>query len=214
MTEEKRIDRLYVRRIAVMTCGIFILSAGIVLFKLSLMGNDPSTAMVIAIGNQVGVDFSIILLGMNLLWFLSEWHWSRNLVGIGTFVNWFLVGPLASLYEKLIRSFWQVPDDLPSRLILMILGVFVLSFSCALYQTSDLGIAPYDALSITLSEKTGKKYFLCRIFTDSVCVLIAFLFRGIIGLGTLVCALGLGPFIQFFTGHAAKPLLFGRTSSV
>ena len=209
MMKAKLTDRLYLRRIAVMAVGILIMAIGIVLFKLSLMGNDPSTAMVIAIGDQVGIDFSIILLGMNLLWFLVEWRWNKKLIGVGTFVNWFLVGPLASLFEKLILVVWEVPGDLLPRLILMVAGVLVLSLSCALYQTSDVGIAPYDALSITLSEKTGKKYFWCRIFTDSVCVAIAFALGGIIGAGTLVCAVGLGPFIQFFTKYIAKPLVYG-----
>lgn len=198
------------RRILVMSAGILIMSAGLVLFKLSLMGNDPSTALVIAMGAQVGIDFSIILIGMNCLWFLVEWRWSPKLIGIGTFVNWFLVGPLASAYEKIILSLWTVPEALAPRLVLMLVGVVILSLSCAMYQTSDLGIAPYDALSITLSRKKGWKYFWCRILTDSVCVVIAFALGGIIGAGTLICALGLGPFIQFFTRTVAEPLVYGR----
>lgn len=190
-----------------MTIGIIIMAFGIVLFKLALMGNDPSTAMVIAIGNRVGIDFSIILIGMNCIWFLVELIWNRKLIGIGTFVNWFLVGPLASLYERAIKGI--IPDTLVVRIVLVILGILVLSLSCALYQTSDVGIAPYDALSITLSERTGKKYFWCRILTDSICVVIAWALGGIIGVGTLICALGLGPFIQFFTDHVAKPLING-----
>jgi uncharacterized membrane protein YczE len=197
------------RRILVMMLGIIIMAFGIVLFKISLMGNDPSTAMVIAIGNQVGVDFSIILLGMNLLWFLVEWRWHKKLIGIGTFINWFLVGPLASLFERLISRFWAVPVSLVPRLLLMAAGVLVLSLSCALYQTSDVGIAPYDSLSITLSQKTGRKYFWCRILTDSICVVVAFSLGGIIGAGTLMCAVGLGPFIQFFSKHVARPLVDG-----
>ncbi len=190
-----------------MLLGIVIMAFGIALFKLSFMGNDPSTAMVIAVGERVGIDFSLILIGMNCLWFLAEWIWNKKLVGIGTFVNWFLVGPLASLADRAVRSVWTVPDGLPSRLLIMALGVLILSLSCALYQTSDVGIAPYDALSITLSEKTGRKYFWCRILTDSVCVAAAWLLGGIIGPGTLICALGLGPFIHFFTRHIAQPLL-------
>ena len=192
-----------------MVSAIIIMALGVILFKLSLMGNDPSTAMVIAIGDKVGVNFSIILLGMNLVWFIAELIWNRKLIGAGTFVNWFLVGPLASLYEKLITSVWQVPKTLWVRILLMAGGVLILSLSCAMYQTSDLGIAPYDAVSITISEKSGKKYFWCRILTDSVCVGVAFALGGIIGAGTLVCALGLGPFIQFFSKHIAEPLVYG-----
>ncbi|MBR4726189.1 MAG: hypothetical protein IK071_10470 [Lachnospiraceae bacterium] len=200
----------YIRRIIFMILGIIIMAFGIVLFKLSLMGNDPSTAMVMAIGNLVSVDFSLILLGMNSLWFLAEWRWNKKLIGIGTFVNWLFVGPLASAFDKIILRVWAVPESFFPRLLLMSAGILVLSLSCALYQTSDVGIAPYDALSITLSDKSGKEYFWCRILTDSVCVIIAFALGGIIGAGTLVCAVGLGPFINFFTKHIAMPLVQGK----
>ena len=49
----------YPRRLAVMLLGILIMGVGIGLFKVSLMGNDPSTALGIAVGDQVGIDFSI-----------------------------------------------------------------------------------------------------------------------------------------------------------
>ena len=203
-------SRSYIRRIIFMILGIIIMAVGIVLFKLSLMGNDPSTAMVMAIGNLVSVDFSLILLGMNSLWFLAEWRWNKKLIGIGTFVNWLFVGPLASAFDKIILRVWAVPESFFPRLLLMSAGILVLSLSCALYQTSDVGIAPYDALSITLSDKSGKEYFWCRILTDSVCVIIAFALGGIIGAGTLVCAVGLGPIINFFTKHIAMPLVQGK----
>ena len=202
----------YARRIIVMTVGIFILSFGLVLFKLSLMGNGPSTSMVIAIADRIGMDFGLFMVLSNCLFFAVEIVWSRSLIGVGTFVNWFLVGPLASLYERCILSVCDVPESFPARIALMAVGILVLSLASSLYQTSDVGIAPYDALSITISRKTGWQYFWCRILTDGTCVLIAWLLGGIVGIGTLVCAFGLGPFVQFFSHHIARPLIYGRGS--
>jgi uncharacterized membrane protein YczE len=45
------------------------------------------------------------------------------------------------------------------------------------------------------------------MFTDALCALICFLAGGIIGLGTLVSAFGLGPIIQFFDVHFTNKLL-------
>lgn len=191
-----------------MTAGIFILSFGLVLFKLSLMGNGPSTSMVIAIADRIGVDFGIVMVVTNCLFFAAEWIWGRKLIGPGTFVNWILVGPLASLYERGIKSVMTIPEDFFPRLLLMSAGILVLSLASALYQTSDVGIAPYDALSIIISRRSGQQYFWCRILTDGISVLIAYLLGGIVGIGTLVCAFGLGPFVQFFSHHIAKPLIY------
>ena len=195
-----------------MTVGIFILSFGLVLFKLSLMGNGPSTSMVIAIADRISMDFGLFMVLSNCLFFAVEIVWSRSLIGVGTFVNWFLVGPLASLYERCILSVCDVPESFPARIALLAVGILVLSLASSLYQTSDVGIAPYDALSITISRKTGWQYFWCRILTDGTCVLIAWLLGGIVGIGTLVCAFGLGPFVQFFSHDIARPLIYGRGS--
>lgn len=202
----------YGRRIIGMTLGIFILSLGLVLFKLSIMGNGPSTSMIIAIADRIAVDFGIVMVVFNCLFFAAEWIWGRKLIGIGTFVNWFLVGPLASLYERVIRSSLDVPGGFIARLMLMTAGILVLSLAGALYQTADVGISPYDSLSIIISRKTGRQYFRCRILTDGICVLTAWLLGGIVGIGTLVCAFGLGPFVQFFSNHLARPLIFGSNT--
>ena len=37
--------------------------------------------------------------------------------------------------------------------------------------------------------------------------IIAWLLGGLIGLGTLLCAFALGPFVQFFTKHFSEKLL-------
>lgn len=197
-------------RFIVMLAGIGIMGLGVALFKLSLMGNDPHTALMIAIGNQLGIDFSIVLLAANCLWFFLEWRFGRELIGTGTFINWFFVGSLASLYEKAVLSFWDGPTGIGARLCLMLAGVLVLSFSCALYQTADMGVAPYDALSIILSRKSSQSYFRCRMLTDSLCVLAAFLLGGLLGPGTLICAIGLGPFISFFSENVARRLVMPK----
>lgn len=199
-------DKNLWKRLAVMLAGLLILGLGIALFKISLMGNDPSTAFVMAVGDRIGIDFSIVLIAANSIWFLAELLFDRKYIGIGTFANWFGVGTLASLWIKLIESRLSISQEFLPRILIMALGVLILSLGASLYQTSDLGIAPYDVLSIILSDKLPIPYFWCRIFTDTVCALIAFGLGGLIGPGTLVCALGLGPFITFFNKYVSEKL--------
>ena len=194
------------RRVLVMCFGIIIMGLGISLFKISLMGNDPSSAMVMALGDRLGIDFSVMLIMINSLFFLVEILLGRRYIGIGTFVNWFCVGILASFYTRLITSFWTVPDGFLLRLVLMGGGVLVLSLSASLYQTADLGISPYDSLSIIMRDRLPIPYFWCRIRAISECSLICWLLGGIVGLGTLFCALGLGPFIHFFNRTVSEKL--------
>ena len=58
-----------------------------------------------------------------------------------------------------------------------------------------------------MSDRLPLPYFGCRVFTDALCALLAYLLGGLIGLGTLICAFGLGPFVQFFTKHFSEKVL-------
>ncbi|MNW66270.1 hypothetical protein D3C74_447240 [compost metagenome] len=90
----------------------------------------------------------------------------------------------------------------------MAIGVVVCSFGISLYQTSQVGVAPYDSLSLIMKNKFPKvSYFWHRMFTDALSALVCFLAGGIIGLGTLVTVFGLGPIIHFFDVNFTEKLL-------
>ena len=193
-----------------MLFGIVMMSIGVALFDFSQMGNDPSTSVAIALGDVTGLGLSVMMLLNNSAYFIVEIIWGRPMIGIGTIVNWTCIGPIAEILLGVLNRIPQLRGGaLPflPRLVIMLLGVLILSFGASLYQTADTGIAPYDALSIILSKRQKKvPYFWCRIATDSACAIAAFLLGGIVGLGTLICALGLGPFITFFDRTVSRKL--------
>ena len=49
------------RRVLVMLLGIVVLGIGVGMFKLALLGNDPSTALVIAIGDRIVVSLFLLV---------------------------------------------------------------------------------------------------------------------------------------------------------
>lgn len=190
-----------------MVLGIVLLGLGVSLFKFSLLGNDPSSAMVMAIGDTIHMGFAPTLLAANCIWFIGEIIWGRKYIGLGTFVNWFGVGYASTFFTMLLNNGLTAPANLGHKLLIMVIGVLVLCLACSLYQTADLGIAPYDSLSLIMAERMPLKYFWCRIITDSVGFALCLAFGGIIGIGTLVCALGLGPIIHFFNRTVSRRVL-------
>lgn len=199
-------NKYLIKRFVVMVIGLIILGLGIAIFKISLMGNDPHTAMVMALGDKSGIGFSIMLIIVNCIWFVAQILFGRKHIGIGTFFNWFGVGFISSFWINFINGLFTISQALFPRILIMVIGVLILGLGASMYQTSMLGIAPYDVISIILSEQTPVPYFWCRVFTDSVCAVITFTLGGLIGPGTLVCALGLGPFIVFFNHHVSEKL--------
>lgn len=190
--------KIGMRRMIGMVLGNIILGIGIAIFRTSLLGNDPYSAMLMAGADRLPVAYSTLLLLVNAAVFVVEILWGRHFIGIGTFVNWFLLGYVASFFIEVFAPL-QIPErGIAVRLLTVAVGVLVVSLGVSLYQSADLGIAPYDSLSIIISGHCPLPYFWCRLGTDVVCTAVCFALGGIVNVGTAVCAFGLGPFIHFF----------------
>lgn len=195
------------RRMLGMLVGIVIIGLGIALFKQSHLGNDSISALNMRISELLGVSLGLVNLSVNILFFLLEAAFGRKYIGIGTFVNGIFMGYIVTAFYDPIAAAFGSAESLQVQLLWMAVAVPVTAFGVSLYQTADLGIAPYDYLSLGLRDYTPFPYFGCRVFTDAVCALLCWLLGGLVGIGTLVCAFCLGPFVQFFSRVFAEKML-------
>ncbi len=205
---KNKLSQNYVKRCVIMLLGNILLGLGVSIFKLSRLGNDPFSGMVMALAERVDIPYANFLIILNLLIFLIQLMTGRNLIGIGTIVNASLVGYFVTFFYSLFQKLSLTPEALWQKVIVVFIGVIVTSLGVSLYQTPPVGIAPFDSLSIIMAKKWPKiPYFWHRMLTDAVCAVICFYAGGIVGLGTLVSAFGLGPFVHFFDDHVSKKLL-------
>ncbi|GEK92107.1 YczE/YyaS/YitT family protein [Alkalibacterium kapii] len=131
---------------------------------------------------------------------------NRALVGIGTIISIFVVGNLSDVFVNFITNGFGAPEGLAIRLLISALGIVSMSMGAALYIEAKEGVAPYDAMPIILSEKTGLSYRLSRVIVDITLVVIGFSLGSQLGINTVITAFFLGPFIQFFRNIFEKDL--------
>lgn len=192
----KNVDK---KRVLIMVVGNLFTGMGISIFKLSGLGNDPFSGMVMALSDCTGIQYAFFLILVNLVIFLAQITMGRELIGPGTAVNALLLGYFVTFFYSVFVGTVGIPAAMWQRLITVLAGVVVCSFGLSLYQSSDVGVAPYDSLALIMRRKQNKvSYFWCRMACDVFCAVVCYLAGGIIGIGTLVSALGLGPFVQFF----------------
>ena len=203
----KQTEKISARRIVGMVVGIIIIGLGIALFKQSHLGNDSISALNMRISELLGVSLGLENICANILFFLLEIAFGRKYIGLGTFVNGIFMGYIITAFYDPIAAVFGPAPSLPVQLVWLVLAVPVTALGVSLYQTADLGIAPYDYLSLGLRDYTPFPYFGCRVFTDAVCALLCWLLGGLVGLGTLVCAFCLGPFVQFFNGLISEKVI-------
>ncbi len=205
--KDTALQRPTARRIVGMVVGIVIIGLGIALFKQSHLGNDSISALNMRLAEIFGLSLGVQNILANILFFALEVWVGRQYIGLGTFINGIFMGFIVTFFYDPIAAHFGPAASFPEQLVWVVLAVIVTALGASLYQTADLGIAPYDSLALELRDYTPVPYFGCRVFTDALCAFLAWITGGLVGLGTLICAFCLGPVIQFFNGHVSEKVL-------
>lgn len=181
---------------------------GVSIFKFSCLGNDAFNGMVMALSECIGIPYAGFFVIFSICLFIVELLTGRSFVGIGTIVNTFFLGYIVTFFYDIWLRLFELPKVFVMQIVVMLAGVIVCSFGISMYQTPDVGVSPYDSLSLILAKKFTKvPYFWCRMMTDALCALVCFLAVGLVGFGTVVAAFGFGPFVQFFNVHFTEKIL-------
>ena len=170
------------RRVAGMLVGIVIISLGVALFKFAHLGNDPFNALTIRSAELAGLTLGVQNLIYNAVFFTMQMIWGRRYVGFGTVANAVCCGFIITFFYDFLTAHFAQAATLPAQLAWVAAAVVCTSLGISLHQTSDLGVAPYDYLALGLRDHTPLPYFCCRLFTDTLCALLAFLLGGLLGL--------------------------------
>ncbi len=137
----------------------------------------------ISIGTAV-IAISLVVL---LLWIPL-----RELPGLGTIPNSVLVGLIADLTLALA----QRPRRDVAAGLLMVGGILLNALATALYIGSQFGPGPRDGLMTGLHRRTGLSIRPVRTALEVTVVAIGWLLGGVVGIGTLLYALAIGPLVQ------------------
>lgn len=200
----KRYDNFIFRSIIVVFAVIFMGFNLSWLIRIN-MGTDPCTSMNLGISSHLPVSFGTWQLLLNLLLFLIVIYYDRHLIGVGTVANMVLVGYSADffgwLWDRYLPSYiWNI---MWFRIIVLIITLSLFVFSVAVYMTSELGTAPFDAVPFIIAQRQNKVSFrIVRMIWDIAAMIIGILTGSTFGLVTLLMAFTIGPvaaWVQPFT---------------
>ena len=201
-----RMDTRMWRRVFMALVGVVICSFSVGFYRLSAFGTDPYQCLAAGVANKVPLGFGNVLTIMNCVLLVIVLLIRRRYVGIATLFTVFLTGYIVDFSVWALEGL-PIEMTMPVRVLYLIIGVVVMCFAASLYITSDLGVSAYDAQALMLSDNGKAPFRFVRIGTDLVCVVCGFLMGARVGVGTLVAALFMGPLIDFFNVHVARPFL-------
>lgn len=182
-----------VRRLPQLLIGLWLYGFAMAMFVRSGLGLDPWDVFHSGLQRLFGVSFGTIVIAVGfavlLLWIpLRQWP------GLGTIANAVVIGLAADSTLAIIpqATDWRISWTL------LIGGLLLNGLAGGLYIGSQLGPGPRDGLMTGLARRTGWSLRLVRTGLELTVLAVGWLLGGVVGIGTVVYALAIGPLVQFF----------------
>jgi len=212
MSDDNKNNKKYVvYRIILAIIGISIFSIGISFMRYAVFGVDPLSCLNLGIAKQIGLSFGTTQLIVCFIMLIGIFICDRSKIGFGTVYIMVAVGYTSDLFLWLIThiQFLEI-FSIQIRIAAFSIGLFFYFFGAAVYIESKIGLSPYDAVTIIITEKIKKPDWFkwIRIGTDALYVIGGIFTKSDVGAGTLILVLLGGPLISLFRKSLLKLKLF------
>ena len=158
-----------------------------------------SQGVTVQTGRSIG--WTIIAVSFLVLIF---WNPLRQVAGLGTFRNFFVVVAVVEVSVKFLPSFEQIVV----QCLQFLYGIFVIALGTEIYLIANLGPRPRDGWMTGLQKVTDLPLAYVRNGLELSAIIIGWGFGGTAGIATLLFVLFIGPAaaitIHFLTYSLSK----------
>ena len=182
--------------------GLILFGLGETLLITAGVGVSPWTVLAQGIsfktGYSIGLTTFFVSIGVLCLWIPL-----RQKPGVGTILNTIIV----SIVIDVSLPYLPAPELLVFQILQVIIGVVIVGLGSGFYLIANLGPGSRDGLMTGLQKKTNLPISLIRAILEISAVTVGWYLGGIVGIGTIIFALAIGPFVSaglFFVGRYIK----------
>lgn len=181
-------------RLAKLVAGLFCYSVGILLTINAHIGYSPWDVFHVGLAQTFGFPLGMTGIGVGLVVVVLAYYLGETL-GMGTLLNMILIGVFLDLI--IWSQVLPVASTLVGGLGMLAAGMVVIAIASYLYISSGFGAGPRDTLMVALHRKTGYPIGLCRGAIEVIVMVVGYFLGGMVGVGTVITATLIGPFIQW-----------------
>ncbi len=184
--------RAVLARIPGLLSGILLFGVGIGLKLRAGLGLSPWDAFHQGVASHLPLSIGAVTILVSGLVLLA-WIPLRQRPGAGTLLNAILVGIIIDLTLRVVGE----SELLVVRWAYLLGSIGLIGFGSGLYIGARLGPGPRDGVMMGLAAR-GLSIRLARFLIEGTVLVAGWLLGGVVGIGTVVFAVLIGPLVQFF----------------
>lgn len=196
-----------IKRVVICTLSVVLLGISIALNTRAMLGNDPITVFYDGLSIQTGHSMGITANIINSILLVIVLLVDRHYINIGTLIYAEVLGPSITLGLNLYNLL-NIPEILVCRIVLAVIGYSLAFVSLGAFVAVDIGIDPWTASAIIMSQKLNKSFGGTKVSIDAIALLIGYFLGGTVGVMTFISAIIGGPAIEKISEFLDK--LFSR----
>lgn len=171
--------------------GLILFGVGETLLITANQGVSPWTVLAQGLSFQFNLSIGVTTFVVSII-VLFFWYPLKQKPGLGTLLNVILISIVIDLSTPIL----PYPKTLFYQIIQSVIAVLIVGLGSGFYLTANLGPGPRDGLMTGLQKLTDKPIALIRTILEVNAVIIGFYFGGVVGIGTVLFAFGIGPAVS------------------
>ncbi|WP_353616189.1 membrane protein [Bacillus sp. AFS053548] len=179
-----------------LTLGISLaIKAGLGASAWDALAVGESKTFGLSVGNWIIINSSILLfVNAFLQRKRPDWLAAITFILIGRFLDFWLTVESEHLFDS----------NMVTRYIQLGLAILSMTIGIAIYLQAKFPLSPIDDLMISLNKRFGVSLGVAKTIGEVFALVLAFLLKGPIGIGTVLITFCIGPILQKLRGPIEK----------
>ncbi|GAA0734039.1 hypothetical protein [Clostridium oceanicum] len=185
--------------------GIFIMSFGAVLASKTNVGVAPWDAINFGLSKTFGImSTGRWIIFCSLIALIIAAFIEKKFIKITSFITSIIIGLFIDFWIYVLNPL--VINGVLSKYLIFVVALVIVSIGLSIYLFPNLPAYPIDHLMVVFKNKFNLKIMHAKLLMDGICVIVALLFKGPVGIGTISFALLMGPGINLWQSILGKYL--------
>lgn len=173
--------------------GSLLRGLGCGLLIVANIGGDPITTFNVGFAKLLTVEPVITFIITNIIFIILLLFLDRKKIGIGTIFSTLMISQgvlIASLLNPYLGGI--------SGYIIFTVAIIISALGISMYADANIGISALDGCVFALHDKTKIPIRYAKIGMDILFLLLGFLMKSQIGVGTIISLIVMGPLVDLF----------------
>ncbi|WP_235860409.1 YczE/YyaS/YitT family protein [Rossellomorea aquimaris] len=187
---------MMIRRSVFFTIGLFILTMGVSLIIKSGLGASAWDALAVGESRMFGITVGTAVFVNGIVLIVLNALIMKKRPDVLATLTIFVIGLLIDFWLLIVLADFA-PVMMVNQFIALGLGILTVGLGVSIYLQAKFPASPMDTLMVAIHTRFGLNLRNSRILSEGFALTLAFLFKGDIGIGTILVTVLLGFVVQY-----------------